>query len=78
MNAAETAPGRVAHDRRRLTAHDARAWLVDYLAACLRDAEAPEDATSAADPATLRTVVEDLSHMLRRWDVTADCDHSPH
>lgn len=71
-----TNPGRASRDHRRLNAHDARAWLVYYVAACERDADHPDRAGRAADPATLRQVIADLSAMLRRWD-NADDGRTP-
>jgi hypothetical protein len=72
-----TDPGRASRDHRRLNAHDARAWLVYYVADCERDADHPDTADRAADPATLRQVVADLSAMLRRWDIANDGHTTP-
>jgi hypothetical protein len=72
-----TEPGKAARDHRRLNAHDARAWLVYYVAACERDADHPAGADRPADPATLRRVVAELSSMLRRWDVAHDGHNTP-
>jgi hypothetical protein len=67
-------PARAAQEHRNVTAHEARAWLVDYVATCQRDAAGSSLEVARA----LREVVDDLAVLLRRWDIIADCDHSPH
>ncbi len=56
-----------------ITAHDARAWLVYYIASCHRYSIAFSAAGHTAAGAVLHQVAEDLSTMLRAWDVHVDC-----
>lgn len=71
-----TEPGRASRDHRAVDAHSARAWLVDYVAACHRDADAAYLEHDRARGDSLVRVADDLSSLLRRWDVTHD-GHTP-
>jgi hypothetical protein len=56
----------------RITAHAARAALVDYVAQCTRDAEHAARAEAYERAATYEVVVDDLTNLLRRWDIATD------
>lgn len=55
-----------------LTAHEVRAALVDYLAQCSRDAEHSVRLGQHERAHAYRDVVDDLSALLRRWDIAAE------
>ncbi|MFD5089402.1 hypothetical protein ACFWMR_02285 [Amycolatopsis thailandensis] len=60
-----------------LTAHEARAALVDYLAQCIRDAEHYEQHGEPERAQAYRDVVDDLSALLRRWDIATEQPRPP-
>jgi hypothetical protein len=65
------------HRANRVTAHQARAWLADYTAACRRDTALLDHHGCPGRAGTLHQVAEHLESLLCRWDITADCDHRP-